>query len=227
MSLHIAKVLTSDRLEMIMPEVDVTFSGAPTFASKAYQNGTNGKLTVTSIKGSAIGNATTVTFTMSTNAASIAVSGYGITVDLHKDGTNAFSDTTASNVVGLITSDTNVAALVTAVTNTAGIMATAAAVALTGGDDKMTVVSSKGIESIVHNSKGDYTITLHTPMQDTMVGMLGVDGTSALSNVARVETKKVSADTVTVRMAAYDGTLVDPSAACSLKGFIVGASRGA
>jgi hypothetical protein len=223
--MQVAQVLT-DRFELVCPEVEVAIGGAPTFASLNVKNGTNGDITFTSLRGEDIGNATTVTFTMSTNAASIALSGYDISVDLHKDGTNSFSDTTASNVKSLVAGDTNIAALVSVTTNTAGIMATAAKASLTGGDDKLTS-SSKSVASFIHDQKGVYTLTLTDPLKDFAFGALQVDATAALSNVAKVECVEVDGDTFTIRLADYAGNLVDPSAAGKLAGVLVGQNMGA
>jgi hypothetical protein len=223
--MQVAQLLT-DRLELVCPEIDVAIGGAPTFASLAIQNGTNGKFTVTSLKGQGIGNSTTVTLTMSTNAASVSLTGQDITVDLHKDGTNAFSDTTASNVKTLLEANTNITALVSVATNTAGIMATAAKASLAGGDDKLTS-SSKSVASFIHDGKGVFTLTLTDPLKDFAFGALQVDATAALSNVAKVECVKVDSDTFTIRLADYAGSLVDPSAAGKLAGVLVGQNMGA
>ena len=220
MSLRIAKVLTSDKLELCLPEVDVTFSAAPAFASKVVQNGTNGKITITSIKGQDIGNATSITITATTNAAAASVSGFDLTVNI--SGTN----TTAAAVKTLIEANTNATALVSVATNTAGDLAAASKAFLTGGDDKMSIVSSSGLASIVHDSAGTFTLTLRDKLFGSFTGMCDVVGASSLSNVAKVEVKRVDEDTLTVRMADFAGSLVDPSAACSLKGIIIGQQRG-
>jgi hypothetical protein len=122
--------------------------------------------------------------------------------------------------------NTNITALVSVATNVAGDLAALSKASLTGGDDKMSIVSSKGISSIVHEGTGTFTLTLQDKLFDSVQGMCTVVGSAALSNVAKVEVKKVDEDTLTVRMADFAGSLVDPSAACSLQGVIIGAQRG-
>lgn len=221
MSLQVAQVIT-ERLELVCPEVNISFSAAPVYATLNIVNGTNGDITLTSKKGEDIGNATTVTLAMTTNAAAVSLSGYDISVNLHKDGTNAYSDTTASNVKTLVEANSNIAALVSVTTNTAGIMAAAAKASLADGDDKLTISSTGSVTSFVHDGTGAFTLTLGQPLKAFAHGALAVHGTAALSNVAKVECVKVDEDTLTVRLADYAGALVDPTAACALKGFIVG-----
>lgn len=216
-------------------EFKVAASAAPTSAAVTVANGTNGSLTFTSLKGSAVGNATSVTFTMSTNAAAVSLSGYDISIGIHSADTNASNvDTTASNVKTLMDANTNIAALVTTTTNVAGIMATKTKTLLAGGDDKLTTTSSPSIGPAVtfaRNFKGNYTLTL-TDSQDYVFDYAGgfVDvssktATSSGSGVCKVEvvpTTNTAISTFTVQMFDYTGALTDVGGASVIHGHLLG-----
>lgn len=225
----------SDRMELRLAECQATFSAAPVSASLAVQNGTNGKLTLTSVRGEDIGNATAITFTMSTNAASVSLSGYSITVDLHKDGTNAFSDTTASNVKTLLEANTNITQLVSVATNTAGIMATATKAFLTGGDDKLTLVTECPAVTLTRDFKGIYSVDFSdaslklTDFVGPVVADVSSDSATA-SGVAKVEvTQEAAKNTFSVKFFDYAGAATDVATASKmhlvLAGQVMGASQ--
>lgn len=214
-----------DRPELRLVECQVEFSGVPVQASLNIKNGSNGDLTLTSKKGEDIGNATSMTFTMSTNAASVAISDYAISADLHKDGTNAFSDTTASNVKTLLEANSNIAALVTVTTNTAGIMASATKALLAGGDDKITFVSPKVDAELVRNSIGSFSLTLNSDRLIDYAGSFGgVSCTTAgtYSGISSVEVVAVDDDTFTISMFDNSAALANVDSKSVMHLFLLG-----
>lgn len=234
----LSSAIFTDHSTLKLVDVGASFTAAPVSASIEIQNGTNGKITITSIKGSDVGNATTVVLTQSTNAASVAITGTAISIDLHKDGTNSFSDTTASNVKTLMEANSNISALVTVATNTAGIMATAAVASLAGGDDKIVVKGSASasggvsLASMLRTGKGQFTLTLQEPLINTYGQFIEVSGTSA-SPTTDVVAKVVVVPDATdkevfkITLIDYAGAAVDISAASTFRGFIVGQTVGA
>ena len=219
-----SQTILVDRPELRIIDVEVAFTGVPVQASLNVKNGSNGDLTVTSKKGQAIGNATSMTFTMGTNAASVALSTYAITVDLHKDGTNAFADTTASNVKTLLEANSNIAALISVTTNTAGIMASATKALLASGDDKLTVNTSFVDATVTRNSIGSLTIDLN---DDKLIDYAGcswdVSCTTAgtFSGISKVEVVAADYDTFTVSMFDQNAALanVDSASVMNLRLF--------
>jgi len=213
-----ARVLTDSGHPLTIKSVEVTVA-APVSASLNIVNGTNGDITFTSIKGEDIGNATTVTLTSSTNAASVSLSGYDIGVDLFVDGTNGI-DTTASNVKTLVEANTNITALVSIATNTAGVMAAAAEASLAGGDDNLDVVVDKNLAavSLIRNSVGSLTLDMSDyHFGDFQGAIVDVSGTSTSSGVCKVEVSPVDSDTFALRMYNYSGALVDVAAAGKMR----------
>lgn len=222
-------VLT-DRGALTLAECQATFSAAPVAASLGVANGTNGKLTLTSIRGEDIGNATSITFTMSTNAASVSLSGYAISVDLHKDGTNAFSDTTASNVKTLLEANTNITGLISVATNTAGIMATKTKTSLAGGDDKITISNTRPELTLTRDKAGLYDLTFTpdslqlTDYAGPVVCDMSADSSTAHSGVCKVEIVQDGSDDAKFRLKMFDfaGSLTDVSAASKLHVVLAG-----
>jgi len=197
--------------------VDVSFSAAPVAASKEIKNGSTSTMTLTSIRGEDIGNATTFAAASSTNVASVALSGYAISANLHVDGTNGI-DTKVSDLKTLLEANSNIAAIVSVATTKDGLMVTNAATALTGGDDKMTDANSGKYCSLVRDLKGVYTLTLNEPTHlDHVFTMGSTAGDAGSSGVAKVEVVKEDSDTFTIRMLAYDGNAGDVTAASDLK----------
>jgi hypothetical protein len=197
--------------------VDVSFSAAPVSATLAVKNGTTSTLTLTSIRGEAIGNATTFAASSSTNAASVSLSGYAISAVLHVDGTNGI-DTKVSDVKALIDANTNITALVTAATTKDDVMVTNAATALAGGDDKMTDLNSGKYCTLVRDLKGVYTLTLTEPTHlDHVFTMGSTAGDAGSSGVAKVEVVQVDDSTMTVRTFDYANAAGDVTAAADLK----------
>jgi len=196
--------------------VDFTME-APVAATLAVKNGSTSTLTLTSIKGEDIGNATTFAAASSTNVASVAITGYAISANLHIDGTNGI-DTKVSDLKTLLDANSNVAAIVSVATTKDGVMVTNAATALAGGDDKLTDADAGKHCSLLRNSKGSYTLTLNDADAYHHVATMGsVDGNAGTSGVAKVECVRVDSDTFTLSMLAYDGSAGDVTAASKLK----------
>jgi hypothetical protein len=214
-----------DRAELRLVEAEVSFTGVPVQALLNIKNGASGDITVTSKLGAAAGNATSMTFTMSTNAASVSfASPYGIGVDLHKDGTNAFSDTTASNVKTLLEANTNIAGIISVATNAAGIMATAAKAFLATGDDKLTITSRPDI-SLTRNSIGNLTLQLNGDKLLDYAGCIAdVSCTTAgtFSGIAKVEVKAVDKDTFTISMFDQSAALANVDSASTMHLWLIG-----
>jgi hypothetical protein len=204
--------LITRRGELRVQEVEVAMA-VPVAATLVIENaGTDTVLTATSIKGEDIGNATTITIVDTTNAASVSISGYDITISAQVD------TTTGTNCKALLDANTNIAALATFVgtTNTASLLDKTA---LAGGDDKLTISEASEFApvTLVRDLKGVYTLTMDDyKFQDYSGCMADLSGTSALSGVAKVEVAAVDSDTFTVRLADYAGAAVDVTAASKL-----------
>ena len=215
-----ATQVKSNRTELILAECQATFSAAPVSASLAVANSTNGKITMTSIRGEDIGNATTFTITDNgTNAIATALTGYNITVKINTDGTNT---STASNVKAALEADTNgITNLITVVTNVAGDMATKTKTSFTGGDDKITVTTTSPVLTLTRDSKGVYDLVFDADqlkLADYVGAMVAdMSGDAGSSGVAKVEVVQESADNeFTVRTFDYAGAAGDVTAASKL-----------
>jgi hypothetical protein len=205
------------RGELRIQEIEVAMD-APVAATLAVKNGTTSTLTLTSIKGEDIGNATTFAAASSTNVASVAISGTAISANLHVDGTNGI-DTKVSDIKTLLDANSNIAAIVTVTTTKDGVMVTNAATALAGGDDKLTISEASEFAGVtlIRDLKGVYTLTMDDyKFQDYSGCMADLSGDIALSGVAKVEVSAVDSDTFTVRLADYAGAAVDVTGASKL-----------
>ena len=197
--------------------VDFTM-GVPVAASLEIKNGSTSTLTLTSIKGEDIGNATTVTATSSTNAAAVAITGYDIVIGLHVDGTNGI-DTKVSDVKTLLEANTNITAIVTAATTKDGVMAASTKASLAGGDDKLVDADAGKVCTLVRDLKGSYTLTLNDQFDayHHVATMGTVSGTAGSSGVGKVECTRTDADTFVIRMTDYAAAATDVTAASQLK----------
>ena len=192
--------------------VDFSFSAAPVAASLVLKNAAAATvLTATSIRGEDIGNATTITVVNTTNAASVAISGYDITV-------SAVVDTTTGEAIKtLLDANSNIAALATFV-GTTNATSLETKQALSGGDDKFSDNNSGKFCSLVRDLKGVYTLTLNEPTHlDHVFTMGSTAGDAGSSGVAKVEVVKEDSDTFKIRMFDYANSAGDVTAASDLK----------
>ena len=197
--------------------VDFTM-GVPVAASLEVKNGSTSTLTLTSIRGEDIGNATTFAIASSTNAASVAISGYAISANAHIDGTNGI-DTKVSDLKTLLEANSNIAAIVSVATTKDGVVASNAATALAGGDDKLVDADDGKVCTLVRDLKGSYTLTLNDQFDayHHVATMGTVSGTAGSSGVGKVECTRTDADTFVIRMTDYAAAATDVTAASQLK----------
>lgn len=192
--------------------VDYTLA-APTSASLVLKNAANATvLTATSIRGEDIGNATTITVVNTTNAASVAISGYDITVSAVVD------TTTGADIKTLLDANSNIAAIASFV-GTTNATSLESKQSLSGGDDKLVDVDGGKVCSLMRDSAGVFTLTLND-QYDTIshVATMGtVSGTAGSSGVAKVECTRTDEDTFKIRLFDYAGAATDVTAASQLK----------